>query len=333
MCGTWAHRYNAYLKMNMKQPHLFEKIDLQLIRTLHTLLIERSVSKTAMRLGQQQPAVSVALRRLRELTGDPILVRSGTGMVPTDVGLQMLGPVTQILQAAEGLFSPARAFDPADACETFRIAASDTLDPLFLPSLMARVKSLAPGCRVEVHALSAQAKYAHDLGQGLIDVVIGNWAQPSEDLHRAELFEDEVMCLVSRKHPAVRRGWTQDEWLACEHIAPMPAYPGWRGVIDEHLDRLNLSRNIAARCAHFGLMPRMVASSLLVLTTGRHYCQRFLESTDAQQGLALLPCPIAFPKMVYYQLWHERSHASAAARWLREQVKISALQLSHPMTS
>ena len=314
----------------MKQPHLFDKIDLQLIRTLHTLLIERSVSKTAMRLGQQQPAVSVALKRLRELTGDPILVRSGTGMVPTDVGLQMLAPVAQILQAAENLFSPARLFDPGNASETFRIAASDTLDPLFLPSVMARIKSLAPGCRVEVHALSAQAQYAHDLGQGLIDVVIGNWAQPSEELHRAQLFEDEVACLVSSKHPAVRRGWTQGDWLACEHIAPTPAYPGWRGVIDEHLDQLGLVRNISARCAHFGLMPRMVASSLLVLTTGRQYCQRFLQGSDAQRGLTLLPCPVVFPKMVYYQLWHERSHASAAARWLREQVKVSAAQLPHP---
>jgi DNA-binding transcriptional LysR family regulator len=254
-------------------------------------------------------------------------------MVPTDVGLQMLAPVSQILQTAETLFSPARAFDPAQARETFRIAASDTLDPLFLPSVMARIKSQAPGCHVEVHALSAQAQYAHDLGQGLIDVVIGNWAQPSEELHRAELFEDEVMCLVSSKHPAVRRGWTQEDWLACEHIAPMPAYPGWRGVIDEHLDRLNLSRHIAARCAHFGLMPRMVASSLLVLTTGRHYCQRFLQGSEAQDGLALLPCPVGFPKMVYYQLWHERSHTSEAARWLRGQVKISALQLAHSPSS
>lgn len=314
----------------MKPAHLFDKIDLQLIRTLHTLLIERSVSKTALRLGQQQPAVSVALKRLRELTGDPILVRSGSGMVPTEVALQMLGPVNSLLQSAEAVFSPDRRFDPALAHETFRIAASDTLDPLFLPSVMARIKSLAPGCRVEVHALSAQAQYSQDLGQGLIDVVIGNWAQPSEELHRAELFADDVMCLVSSKHPAVRRGWTQEDWLACEHIAPMPAYPGWRGVIDEHLDRMQLTRHIAARCAHFGLMPRMVASSLLVLTTGRHYCQRFLEGPVSQHGLALLPCPVAFPKMVYYQLWHERSHASASAKWLREQVKISALNLANP---
>lgn len=311
----------------MKPAYLFDKIDLQLIRTLHTLLIERSVSKAALRLGQQQPAVSTALRRLRELTGDPILVRSGTGMVPTDAAQQMLAPATQILQSAEQLFLPARPFDAAQARETFHIAASDTLDPLFLPTLVARIKSLAPHCRVEVHALSAQARYAHDLGQGLIDVVIGNWAEPSEELHRAHLFEDEVVCLVSERHPAVRRGWSPDDWLACEHIAPTPAYPGWRGVIDEHLDRLGLQRHIAARCAHFGLMPRMVASSLLVLTTGRQYCQRFLQGPNALPGLVMLAPALAFPPMVYYQLWHERSHASRAGQWLREQVKVSAVQL------
>jgi DNA-binding transcriptional LysR family regulator len=311
----------------MKPAHLFDKIDLQLIRTLHTLLIERSVSKAALRLGQQQPAVSTALRRLRELTGDPILVRSGPGMVPTDAALQMLAPAAQILQSAEQLFLPARAFDPAQAREVFRIAASDTLDPLFLPAVVARIKSQAPHCQVEVHALSAQARYAHDLGQGVVDVVIGNWAEPSEELHRAQLLEDEVVCLVSERHPAVRRGWTEADWLACEHIAPTPAYPGWRGVIDEHLDRLGKTRHIAARCAHFGLIPRMVASSLLVLTTGRQYCERLLQGPGAVPGLLVLACPLSFPAMVYYQLWHERSHASVSGQWLRQQVKISASEL------
>ena len=133
----------------MKPAHLFDKIDLQLIRTLHTLLIERSVSKAALRLGQQQPAVSTALRRLRELTGDPILVRSGPGMVPTDAALQMLAPAAQILQSAEQLFLPVRAFDPAQSREVFRIAASDTLDPLFLPAVVARIKSQAPHCQAQ----------------------------------------------------------------------------------------------------------------------------------------------------------------------------------------
>ena len=301
----------------MRDQALFDKIDLHLIRVLHTVLTERSVSRAALRLGMHQPAVSAALKRLRELAGDPILVRSGAGMVPTDAGLRMLEPSASILRAAEVLFSDARGFDPQTTAHTFRVAASDYLDPLFLPQLVAQIKAQAPLCRIEVHPLSGESDYHARLAQGEVDVVVGNWLQPPQDLHQSELFSDEVACLVAAGHPAVRRGWTQESWLEAEHIAPTPMHPGARGVIDEQLAQLGLTRNITARCAHFGLIPGMVASSLLVLTTGRQYCERF----TAQLPLKILPCPIDFPRLMYYQLWHERTHASASAKWLRERVK------------
>src|SRR3954469_21480459 len=115
----------------MRDQVLFDRIDLHLIRVLHTVLAERSVSRAAMKLGMYQPAVSASLKRLRELAGDPLLVRSGTGMVPTDAGLRMIEPSASILRAAEMLFSDARTFDPQTADCTFRVAASDYLDPVF----------------------------------------------------------------------------------------------------------------------------------------------------------------------------------------------------------
>jgi DNA-binding transcriptional LysR family regulator len=270
-----------------------------------------------------QPAVSAALKRLRELSGDPLLVRSGSGMVPTDAGLRMIEPAAAILRSAEVLFSDARGFDPQTATQTFRLAASDYLDPQFLPQLVARLKAQAPLTRVEIHPLSADSNYAAQLAQGAIDVVIGNWLRPPDELHRGELFTDDVVCLVARDHPAVRRGWSEQDWLEAEHIAPTPTHPGALGVIDEHLAGLHLTRNITARCAHFGLIPAMVASSLLVLTTGRHFCARYLDRLP----LAVLDSPVAFPQLTYSQLWHERSHASQAARWLRAQAKAVAQSL------
>lgn len=138
----------------MRDQALFDKIDLHLIRVLHTVLTDRSVSRAAIRLGMYQPAVSAALKRLRELSGDPLLVRSGSGMVPTDAGLRMIEPAASILRAAEMLFSDARGFEPQSAATTFRIAASDYMDPLFLPMLVAQVKREAPLCQIEIHALS-----------------------------------------------------------------------------------------------------------------------------------------------------------------------------------
>ena len=310
----------------MRDQALFDKIDLHLIRVLHTVLTERSVSSAALRLGMYQPAVSAALKRLRELSGDPLLVRSGSGMVPTDAALRMVEPSASILRAAEVMFSAARAFDPQTSATTFRVAASDFLDPLFLPQLVSQIKAKAPLCHIEIHPLSAYSDYQGHLAQGDVDVVIGNWLKPPEDLHLGKLFEDEVVCLVSNEHPAARRGWTVESWLEGEHIAPTPTHPGARGVIDDFLETQGLARNITARCAHFGLIPAMVAGSLLVLTTGRQYCERF----TGRLAVTILECPVLFPQLMYYQLWHERTHASAAGSWLREQVKAAAAAMRKP---
>jgi DNA-binding transcriptional LysR family regulator len=307
----------------MKDQALFDKIDLHLIKVLNTVLVERSVSRAALRLGMHQPAVSAALKRLRALADDALLVRSGSAMVPTDAGLRMIEPSASILRAAEVLFSDARGFEPATSRTTFSLAASDYLDPFFLPHLVAQLKTQAPHCRIDMHALSAESDYRARLAQGEIDIVVGNWAAPPGDLHMGRLFGDDVVCLVSRDHPAVRRGWDTQAWLEAEHIAPTPTHPGAKGVIDEHLDQLGLQRNIMARCPHFGLIPAMVASSLLVLTTGRQYCERYCDVLP----LKILPCPIEFPRMMYYQLWHERTHASASAKWLRERVRSVAMAL------
>jgi DNA-binding transcriptional LysR family regulator len=264
-----------------------------------------------------QPAVSSALKRLRAYAGDPLLVRSGSGMVPTESGLRMLEPSASILRAAQLLFTDGKGFDPATAQNTFRIAAADYLDPLFLPKLVSLVKAQAPLSEIEILPLSAASDYRAQLAQGDVDVVIGNWPAPPQDLHLGRLFGDDVVCLVSSKHPAVRRGWDATAWLEAEHIAPGATHAGAKGVIDAHLASLGLQRRIVARCPYFGLIPPMVASTLLVLTTSRQYCERFVDTLP----VTILPCPIEFPRMMYYQLWHERTHTSASGRWLRERIK------------
>lgn len=303
----------------------FDKIDLHLIRVLHTVLTERNVSRAAVRLGMHQPAVSAALKRLRDYAGDPLLVRSGSGMVPTVAGLRMVEPAANILRDAQRLFSDAREFSPSNSRAVFRIAASDYLDPQFLPRLVQDVKENAPLSEIEIHPLNAATDYQQQLARGDVDVVVGNWLTPPLDLHLGKLFSDEVVCLVANKHPALRRGWDEAAWLEADHIAPTATHPGARGVIDEHLTNLGLRRHIMARCPHFGLIPGMVASTLLVLTTGRQYCERFVDQLPVQ----IVPCPVQFPPLVYYQLWHERSHTSASSRWLRERIKSVAATLKN----
>jgi DNA-binding transcriptional LysR family regulator len=305
-------------------------IDLHLVRVLHAVIAERSVSRAALKLQTTQPVVSSQLKRLRELTGDPLLVRSGHGLVPTDAALAMLEPAERLLREAESLFSPRerrKSFDAAHCTLTFRIAASDYLDPFFLPHLVARVQEAAPEAAVEIHPLSAEFDYRRKLSLGEIDLVVGNWLQPPGELHLGKLASDEIVCLVAADHPAARnpRGWTAERYLGSEHVAPIALHAGGRGVIDEHLQALGLKRErIAVRAAHFSLIPMMVADTHLVLTTGRQFCTRYVDALP----VAIVRCPVAFPPLVYYQLWHERAHASGAMRWLREQVKEVARELA-----
>ena len=304
-------------------------IDLHLVRVLHTVIAERSVSRAALRLQTTQPVVSAQLKRLRALTGDPLLVRAGAGLVPTDAALAMLAPAERLLHEADLLFAPRQrqaVFVPAQADLSFRIAASDYLDPLFLPELVARLKREAPGARLEMQPLSGDFDVQRKLAAGEVDLVVGNWLQPPEELHLGRLMSDEVVCLVAADHPAVRnpRSWTLERYLDSEHVAPTAFHVGGRGVIDEHLQAQGLARRIVVRAAHFSLIPLMVARTRLVLTTGRQFCSRYLQTT----GVQVVRCPVPFPPMAYYQLWHERSHAAPPLKWLREQVRDVARELT-----
>lgn len=315
----------------MNKAAALDKIELQLVRAFHTLITERSVSRAALRLQTTQPALSAKLRRLRQLTGDPLLVRSGSSMVPTATALALLPAATEVLQGVQRLFggaSPHRRFDPATAALRLRLAASDFMDPLFLPELLARLRREAPGVTVEVLPLSAELDYRRALAHGDLDLVVGNWTQPPQELHLARLLSDEVVCLVSAQHPAVRqgRGWTAERYLDCDHLAPMPYHADTRGFVDDHLASLGMSRRVALRLPHFALAPALVARSSLVLTTGRLFCERFLNREDVR----ILRCPVPMPAVTYYQLWHDLGHQHPAVRWLRETAKDVAHGLSKP---
>ena len=224
----------------MAERAVFDKIELYLVRVFHTVITERSVSRAALRLQTTQPAVSAQLARLRTLIGDPLLVRSGHGMVPTPAALALVEPAAELLRSAQLIFG-ARAkgleFDAAHAQITFRVAASDYLDPLDLPELVARIKAAAPSVGIEILPLSAEYDYRRSLGRAEVDLVIGNWLKPPGELHLGKLLSDDVVCLVAEDHPAARnpRSWTAQRYLDSEHVAPTPLHPGARGFIDESI--------------------------------------------------------------------------------------------------
>ena len=303
-------------------------LDLHLIRILYLLLVEKNVSRVALKLNQPQPSISASLRKLRELTGDPLLVRGARGMVPTQHGESLLKPAKRILDEAESLFVRKAPFVPEQATRTFHIAAPDYLDARFLPNVVALLRRGSPGSKVVIHALGPGLDYLRMLSDGDMDLVIANWDEPPAHLHMSKLFEDPIICTMRADSPYARRtapdAMTLEDYLDLPHVAPTQMLPGYHGVIDAYLERHGLQRRVAVESPYFGVIPYMLTQSDLVLTTGRQFIRAFEKTLP----LKTFTLPLKFPPMRFYQLWHQRVHGSTEHKWLRDQVSAAARALT-----
>lgn len=291
-----------------------DQLDGYLLRVLCVLVDERSVSRAARQLAQTQPAVSGALKRLREIFGDPLLVRDKLEMVPTARALTLATQARTALAAMNALAADPARFDPAEAVQTFRLASPDYLAPAMLAEVTRRLHAEAPRCRIELHPLGADFDSERALAEDRLDVIIGNWPAPPERLHLSLLLEDEVVCLMRRGHPLAEIELTEAHYLAARHVVPLPYSSTSRGVVETHLAGLRVVRDARVVVPYFGLAPHVVAQTDLLFTTARHFAEAFA---------ALLPvvvrrAPAGFPSMRFYQLWHERAHHAPAHRWLRQ---------------
>lgn len=294
--------------------------DVQLIRTLYTLLTECSVSRTAELLGQTQPAISVALRRLRELTGDQLLVRSGSRMVLTAHGLTLIEPVSQALNGIEQILHPVDLFDPATTRQTFRISTPDYLSVFFVPAIIERFYAQAPFATLELKHLQAEGGYSRGLEDGFLDLVIGNWRTPAEHLHLQPLCDDDLVCLMREEHPIPQGGLTPEAYAEADHLAVMTHNASGQGTIGAELAKSGLVRRVKTTLPYFCIAPYVLVKSNLVFTTTRSFAKHYTELLP----LRIEPFPVPAQPLRYYQLWHARKHRSQASKWLRSVVLAAA---------
>lgn len=290
-----------------------EPVDSYLLRVLVTLVTERNVSRTAIRLNQSQPAISIALKRLREVFHDPLLVRDRSGMAPTERALVLRDQARRILDGIDAMRAGAEQFDPATSQQTFKVGSPDFLVALFLAEVVERLRRDAPRARLVVQPLNAGFDFESALASGDLDVVIGNWPQAPPHLHLSVLLEDDVICLVSERDPRVAAGLTREQYLAARHVVPMPYSQLQRGVVESHLASLRLSRDACVVVPFFEVAPYLLVNTDLVFTTARHFARHYAQILP----LAICNAPFDFPRMRFYQLWHERAHHAPAHRWFR----------------
>ena len=289
------------------------QLDTALLRVFCLLISERSVSRVAHRLNQTQPAVSLALKRLRTLLGDPLLVREKNGMVPTERALALLSHAKSALAEIDSMTCAPEQFDPATSRTAFRIGTPDYLAPVFIAAVVERLRREAPQVRLSVQALGPSFDFERSLAEGELDVVIGNWPEPPSRMHLSMLMEDEIVCLLSARHPLAARGLTVEDFLRAAHVVPMPYAITQRGVIDTVLAASKISRDERVEVQSFMSAPHLLPGTDLIFTTTRHFARFYANLLP----LAIVASPIPFPPMRFYQLWHERNHASPAHRWIR----------------
>ena len=301
-------------------------LDLNLLVVLRALLMERSVTRAARRVGLTERASGHALAGQRHALGEHPLVGSGRLLVPTPRADALREPLEAALAGLERALEAPRPFDPGSSRRAFTIGASDYALFVLMPALLARLAQRAPGIDLRVRSDVAHPNANEWLASGEVDLaitVIGGTR--GTGVHVEPLFSDEFACLVRRDHPRVKKRLTLETYAELPHAFVAPrGTPG--GVVDDALRARGLQRRVALLLPNFLVAPHVVARSDLVVTLGARIARSFAEHLP----LRVLTPPLPLPGFEMSLAWHARMDADAGHAWVREQiVRVSRELPSH----
>lgn len=306
----------------------FKNFDLNLLVALDTLLTERNVTRAAERLHVTQPAMSNALQRMREYFDDPILVRIGRSMQPTALAEQLRDPLREVLLQAGALLQAEYSFDPMQARRTLRLMMTDYCSSVFAGPLMRVLSAEAPGIKLEILPLAADA--LEDLIAGKFDMMLSaqdlKLMDPDFDekvICRDRVFSDEFVCAVDAAHSDVGEQLDFETYMSLPHAVTRigNAYLS----LDEQANRrLGLDRQITAVTPTFAGLACMLPGTPLVITIQRRLAEML---GDAIPMRTFRP-PIAIPALDETLYWHNRSQDDPAHTWMRGAIMRAGLLMS-----
>ena len=283
--------------------------DLNLLVTLDVLLAEGSVARAAKRLRLSPSAMSRTLARLREATGDPLLVRAGRVLVPTPRAIELRERVSQLVQDAKVVLRPAEKHNLKRLVRTFTIRTREGFVENFGPSLIARVGEEAPGVRLCF--VQKTDKENASLRDGIVDLetgVVGKATGP--EVRSQALFNDRFIGVVRARHALSKGEITPARYAKGRHIG-ISRQVLEKGPIDDALSQLGLELEIVTIVGGFSTALALArASDLIACVPERH-------TGNLRAGMHSFPLPVTTPEITVSLLWHPRLDADPAHRWLR----------------
>ncbi|PGH57642.1 LysR family transcriptional regulator [Azospirillum palustre] len=283
--------------------------DLNMLVTLDALLAEGSVAGAARRLRLSPSAMSRALARLREATGDPLLVRAGRGLVPTPRALDLRDRVRLLVQEAEAALRPAENLDIGRLARTFTLRTSDGFVESYGAALLTLAAAEAPGVRIRF--LPKPDKDSGPLRDGSVDLETGVVVSDSgPELRTQALFHDRFIGVVRPGHPLTAGAVTAARYAAGRHVLVSRRGED-RGLVDEALDRLGLQRRIVATVGGFAAALALLRGTDLIVSVPERHTE------GLRAGLHSFALPFTAPEVTVSLIWHPRLDADPAHRWLR----------------
>jgi DNA-binding transcriptional LysR family regulator len=287
--------------------------DLNLLVTLNVLLAEGSVARAAQMLRLSPSAMSRQLARLRAVTGDPLLVRAGRGLVPTPHALELRDRVGPLVEGAQAVLRPAATLDLKHLARTFTLRTSEGFVENFGPHLIARTNQEAPGVRLRF--VPKVDKGSGPLRDGSVDLETGVVGQATgPEVRTQALFQDRYIGVVRKGHALSRGKMNAARYAAAGHIL-VARQAIERGPVDDVLEPLGLQRDVVTIVGGFWAALALARTTDLVATVpDRH-------TLNLRTGLHSFPLPFAAPEITVSLMWHPRFDADPAHRWLRACVR------------
>lgn len=287
-------------------------IDLNLLVVFNQLLLDRSVSTAADKLGMTQPAVSNALKRLRTALNDELFLRTARGMEPTPYALHLAEPVVYALNAIQTALSTRDSFDPATSTRSFQLAMTDIGEMYFMPPLMVALARLAPQVRVSTVRPNA-GNLKEDMESGTVDLALGLLPHLQTGFFQRRLFRHKYVCAFRRDHPLAKAPMTLKQFVELDHVGVVAANTG-HSEVDGLLERAGIKRRMRLVVPHFIAVGHILQSTDLIATLP----ERFAARCEAPFGLVTSPHPARLPDIAINLFWHAKFNRDPANLWMRQ---------------